>query len=93
MRFERLSFFIASIQPVAGGWRLEGEPGYDRQYWARPGDRFDRALNEDDGDDRVIDLVVVDLNESSVVLTGRGGDLLRPNDIVSGERPVIRSAG
>jgi hypothetical protein len=91
MRFERLSFFIASIQPVAGGWRLEGKPGYSRQHWARAGDHFDRALNEDDGDERVLDLIVVELNESSVVLTGNGGNLLRPNDIVSGERQETQS--
>jgi hypothetical protein len=91
MRFERFSFFVASVQPVEGGWRLEGEPGYDRRYWARLGDRFDRTFNEDDGDERVLHLLVVDVDESSVILTGRGGDLLRPNDIVSGERPKNHS--
>lgn len=41
----------------------------------------------DKGDERVVDLNVVDLNGSSAVVSGLGGDLLMPNDIVSGERP------
>ena len=69
------------------GGRLEGEPGYDRQYWARHGDRFDRACGESGGDERDVDLVVVDLSESSVTVTGIGGDTVTPNDILSGERP------
>jgi hypothetical protein len=88
VRTERLSFFVASVQSFPGGWRLEGEPGYDRRHWARPGDRFDRACSESGDDEQEVELLVIDLDESSVTVTGFGGDLLTPNDIISGERPL-----
>jgi hypothetical protein len=33
-----------------------------------------------------VDLIVVELNESYAIVTGSGGDQLRPDDVVSGER-------
>lgn len=88
MRNERLSFFIESVQVVAQGWRLEGEPGYHPAHWARPGDRFDRVCREDGRNERDADLVVLELTESYVVVSGAGGNQLMPGDIVSGERLV-----
>ncbi|MBO0884327.1 MAG: hypothetical protein J2P17_29165 [Mycobacterium sp.] len=83
---ERLSFFVESVRAVAQGWRLEGEPGYHPRNWARPGDRFDRAYRENGRDERDVDLVVVELTESYAIVTGSGGDELRPDDVVTGER-------
>ncbi|MET7422045.1 hypothetical protein [Dactylosporangium sp. NPDC005555] len=88
VRRERLSFSVDSVQAVPGGWRLEGEPDYHPRHWARPGDRFDRACREHGRKPRDVDLVVVELTGSFAVVTGVGGDLLRPDDIVSGERLV-----
>jgi hypothetical protein len=88
VRIERLSFFVEFVQAVSGGWRLEGRPGYHPRNWARPGDRFDRARTERGADERNVDLVVIELNPSYVVVTGSGGDQLRPGDVVSGQRPV-----
>ncbi|GAB2600237.1 hypothetical protein Aab01nite_65480 [Paractinoplanes abujensis] len=92
VRNERLSFFIESVQTVPDGWRLEGEPGCHPAHWARPGDRFDRACRDDGRNERDVDLVVLELTESYVVVNGSGGDQLRPDDIVSGER-LIDDAG
>lgn len=84
----RLSFSIDSIAAVPGGWRLEGEPDYHPRQWARPGDRFDRACQEHGRNERTVALVVVELTESYVIVSGEGGDVLRPDDIVFGERPA-----
>ncbi|MGC4809767.1 SMI1/KNR4 family protein [Micromonospora sp. DT228] len=92
MRIERLSFFVKSVRAVPAGWRLEGEPGYHRRHWARPGDRFDRACGEHGGHERNVDLAVVELSESHAIVTGSGGDQLRPDDILSGERPAEHDA-
>ncbi|WP_433218477.1 SMI1/KNR4 family protein [Dactylosporangium sp. CS-047395] len=73
---------------MAEGWRLEGEPGYHPRHWARPGDRFDRACREHGRHPRNVGLVVVELTGSYAIVTGVGGDLLKPDDIVSGERLV-----
>ena len=86
VRIERLSFFVESVQAVSGGWRLEGEPGYHPRHWARPGDRFNRACCEHGGEERDVDLVVVELNESYAIVTGSGGDQLGHDDILAGER-------
>ncbi|WP_211247461.1 SMI1/KNR4 family protein [Cryptosporangium arvum] len=86
MRVERLSFFVESVEAVPEGWRLEGVPGYHPINWARPGDRFDQACRENGGDARDVALVVVELSESCTVVRGTGGDLLRSDDIISGER-------
>lgn len=86
MRVERLSFFVESVQAVPEGWRLEGEPGYHPTNWARPGDRFDRACRENGRGERDVNLVVVELHPSYVIVSGSGGEQLRPDDIVSGER-------
>lgn len=88
VRKERLSFSVDSVQAVPGGWRLEGEPDYHPRHWARPGDRFDRACREHGHKPRNVDLVVVELTGSFAIVDGVGGDLLRPDDIVSGERVV-----
>ncbi|MET8835102.1 hypothetical protein ABZV78_14465 [Micromonospora sp. NPDC004540] len=88
MRTERLSFSVESVQAVPGGWQLEGAPGYHPRHWARPGDRFDRACCEHGRKERKVDLVVVELTGSSAIVTGAGGDQLRPGDIVSGERLI-----
>ncbi|WP_157744943.1 hypothetical protein [Micromonospora coxensis] len=88
MRSERLSFSVESVQDVPGGWQLAGEPGYHPRHWARPGDRFDRACGEHGREERTVDLVVVELTGTSAIVTGSGGDQLRPGDIVSGERLV-----
>lgn len=86
MRIERLSFFVESVRVLAEGWRLEGEPGFHPRHWARPGDRFDRACDEHGRQERDVDLVVVELNGSHAIVTGSGGDQLRPDDVLSGER-------
>ena len=86
VRIERLSFFVESVQVVPEGWRLEGEPGYHPRHWARPGDRFDHACDEHGRQERDVDLVVVELRGSHAFVTGSGGDQLRPDDILSGER-------
>ena len=88
VRSEKLSFFIDSVSAVPEGWRLEGEPGYHPRHWARPGERFVRACHENGRGERTVDLVVVELSSSYAVVTGTGGDQLRPDDIVSGERLV-----
>jgi hypothetical protein len=88
VRRERLGFSVESVQAVPGGWRLEGEPDYHPRHWARPGDRFDRACREHGRKPREVDLVVVELTGSFAIVTGVGGDLLGPDDIVSGERLV-----
>jgi hypothetical protein len=86
VRIERLSFFVESVQVVPDGWRLEGQPGYHPRSWARPGDRFDRAHTERGTDERIVDLVVIELTPSYAIVTGSGGDRLRSDDIVSGQR-------
>jgi hypothetical protein len=88
VRRERLSFSVESVQAAPGGWRLEGEPDYHPHHWARPGDRFDRACREHGREPREVDLVVVELTESFAIVTGVGGEVLRPDDIVFGERLV-----
>ncbi|MEV4139363.1 SMI1/KNR4 family protein [Dactylosporangium sp. NPDC049742] len=88
VRHERLSFFVDSVETVPEGWRLRGEPGYHPKHWARPGDRFDRACREHGRMERPVDLVVVELTGAYAIVAGTGGDLLRPDDIVSGQRPV-----
>ncbi|MEV4539555.1 SMI1/KNR4 family protein [Asanoa sp. NPDC049518] len=91
VRKERLGFAVESVQAVAGGWRLEGEPDYHPRHWARPGDRFDRAYREHGRAPRDVDLVVVELTGSFAVVSGVGGELLRPDDLLSGERVVDRA--
>ncbi|MEH1130709.1 hypothetical protein [Micromonospora sp. CPCC 206061] len=86
MRIERLSFFVKSVQAVPGGWRLEGEPGYHPRNWARPGDSFDRVCRDNGGQEREVDLVVVELNGSYAIVAGTGGDQLGRDDVVSGGR-------
>ena len=88
VRRERMSFFIESVQAVSEGWRLAGEPGYHPRHWARPGDRFDRASGEHGRNERDVDLVVVELAGSHAVVTGTGGEQLRPDDTISGERLI-----
>ncbi|MEH1130829.1 hypothetical protein [Micromonospora sp. CPCC 206061] len=86
MRVERLSFYVESVQAVPGGWRLEGEPGFHPRNWARPGDRFERACRESGGQEREVDLVVVELEGSFAIVAGIGGDQLGREDVVTGER-------
>jgi hypothetical protein len=86
VRVERLSFFVRSVQAVPSGWRLEGEPGYHPVNWARPGDRFDRACRENGGDERAMDVIVLELTKSYAVVSGSGGERLRPGDVLTGER-------
>jgi hypothetical protein len=86
VRIERLSFFVESVGVVPEGWRLEGEPGFHPRHWAHPGDRFDRAYGEHVRPERDVDLVVVELSESHAIVTGSGGNQLRPDDVLSGER-------
>jgi hypothetical protein len=88
VRIERFDFSVDSVEAVPGGWRLEGEPGYHPRHWARPGERFRLACNEYGQRRRDVELVVVEHTESDAIVSGTGGDLLRPNDIVSGERSV-----
>ncbi|MFC4998297.1 hypothetical protein ACFPIJ_10675 [Dactylosporangium cerinum] len=38
--------------------------------------------------ERRVDLVVVELTGAYAIVAGTGGELLRPDDIVSGQRPV-----
>ncbi len=83
---ERLSFFVSSAEAVPQGWRFRGEPGFAPQFWARPGDRFDLAVNGDHTDERTVDLVVLELTDSFVVVTGNGGEAVLPGDILAGER-------
>ena len=70
----------------SGGWRASR--GITPRHWARPGDRFDRACCEHRRNERDIDLMVVELIGSYAVVTGSGGDQLRPDDIISGERLI-----
>lgn len=86
VRAERLSFFVESVRVVPEGWRLDGEPGYHPQHWARPGDRFDSACGEHGRPERDVNLVVVEISESHGIVTGFGGDQLQPDDILSGQR-------
>ncbi|GAA1558406.1 hypothetical protein GCM10009827_094200 [Dactylosporangium maewongense] len=88
MRIERFEFSVDSVEIVPDGWRLEGEPGYHPRHWARPGERFRLACEEHGRRQRDVELVVVDLTESYAIVSGTGGDLLQPDDIVSGERSV-----
>ncbi|GAA2710049.1 SMI1/KNR4 family protein [Actinoplanes palleronii] len=92
VRIERFAFSIDSVEAVADGWRLDGEPDYHRRRWAEPGERFHLACNESGRQPRDVDLVVVELTESYAVVSGTGGDLLRPDDTVSGERTVADRA-
>ena len=86
MGSERLSFFVVAVHAAAGGWRLEGEPGYDSRHWARPGDHFDRVHREDGSDERAVNLVVVELSGSHAIVAGTDGEQLRSGDVLSGER-------
>jgi len=88
VRIERFEFSVDSVEAVPDGWRLEGEPGYHPRHWARPGERFRLARTEHGRRRRDVELVVVELTESYAIVRGTGGDLLRPDDIVSGERSV-----
>lgn len=61
--------------------------------WARPGDRFGRACRENGGEERDVNLVVLELNESYAVVSGSGGEQLRADDIVTGQRLTDDSVG
>ncbi|WP_245674082.1 MULTISPECIES: SMI1/KNR4 family protein [Actinoplanes] len=88
MRIERFEFSVEAVEAVPGGWRLAGEPGYHPRHWAQPGERFRLARTEPGRERREVNLVVVELTESYAIVSGTGGDLLRPAEIVSGERTV-----
>jgi hypothetical protein len=88
VRIERFEFSVDSVEAVPDGWRLEGQPGYHPRHWAQQGERFRLACNEYGRRRRDVDLVVVELTESYAVVSGTGGELLRPDDIVSGERTI-----
>lgn len=85
----RLRFDIESVAAAGDGWRLEGEPGYHPRHWARPGERFTMIGDERSGSpERVqaVELVVTELTGSSAVVSGTGGELLKPGDELFGER-------
>ncbi|WP_433795721.1 SMI1/KNR4 family protein [Actinoplanes sp. CA-252034] len=88
MRIERFAFSVESVEAVPGGWRLEGEPDYHPRHWPQQGERFSLACKESGRRRRDVDLVVVELTESYAIVRGAGGELLRDDDIVSGERTV-----
>src|SRR5687767_4012822 len=92
VRSEKISFIIETVSAVPEGWRLEGEPGYHPRHWPRPGERFVRACYENGQGEQTVDLVVIELTSSYAVVSGTGGDQLRLNHIVSGER-LVEDAG
>lgn len=90
VRAERLSFFVKSVRVVPEGWRLDGEPGYHPQHWARPGDRFDSACGKHGRPERDVNLVVVEVGGSHAIVAGFGGDQLQPDGILSCCYPCLR---
>lgn len=89
----RLSFAIAAVTPVDNGWHLDGKPDFHVRQWPRPGDRFDVVTREHGWHARAVDLTVVELTATHAVVTGVGGDLLRPDDYLFGERPAAPGTG
>jgi hypothetical protein len=90
VRIEHLGFSVESVRAIDEGWLLDGEPVYHPRNWARPGDRFVRAIDQHGRNEREVQLVVVELTESYAIVTGSGGDRLGREDTLYGERPAGR---
>jgi hypothetical protein len=89
----RLSFMVNSVEIVNEGWRLEGEPDFHARHWPQPGERFDTVTQEHGRHERAVQLTVVELTATHAIVTGIGGELLRPDDYLFGSRNAQPSAG
>lgn len=80
--YRRISFFVSQSESVRDGWRLVGEVGLGP---IEVGDEFTFVHHNDAGTDESLSLRVVALDEPALHVSGDGGDLIRPGDILLAE--------
>ena len=80
--YRRISFFVSQSEPVPDGWRLVGEVGLGP---IEVGDEFKFVHHNDTGTDESLSLRVLVLDEPDLRVSGDGGQLIRPGDILLAE--------
>jgi hypothetical protein len=74
--------FVSQSEPVPDRWRLAGEVGLGP---IEVGDEFTSAHHTDTGTDEPLSLRVLVLAEHDLLVSGDGGELIRPGDILLAE--------
>jgi hypothetical protein len=80
--YRRISFFVSQSEPVPDWWRLAGEVGLGP---IEVGDEFTFVHRTDTGTDEPLSLRVIVLAKPDLHVSGDGGELVRPGDILLAE--------
>lgn len=80
--YRRISFFVTQPESVPDGWHLVGEVGLGP---IEVGDEFTFVHHNDTGTDEPVSLRVLVLDEPDLRVSGDGGELIRPGDILLAE--------